>query len=341
MFSNAGSTPGPTISAFIAVVVSEADLVAPLAIPLVIAIAAGAAAAGKGATDTYRARQTAKAAEREHSIALAALEVRQRRTHDVAENYGKDQLRAQAETIGRFAAWLERNKHLVERLDRKVVAGVEVAVPSLPKMKFDVEQARVGLAGGFGAVGAAATAQGAALWGVTSFAAASTGTAISGLTGAAATNATLAWLGGGSLAAGGGGMAAGAVVLNLIMIAPAALIGGITFAIMGAKQITKAAEFAAQVAISIENMETAKGLLGRIDVRIGELKDVLARLVARAEQAVDVLESLDFDPDKHGGEFVRALQLVTAIGEVVETPVLDAETGELTDVSIKIVEKYS
>lgn len=36
------------------------------------------------------------------------------------------------------------------------------------------------------------------------------------LSGAAATNATLAWLGGGSLAAGGGGMAAGSAVLGAI-----------------------------------------------------------------------------------------------------------------------------
>ncbi len=42
---------------------------------------------------------------------------------------------------------------------------------------------------------------------------ASTGTAISGLSGAAATNATLAWFGGGSVAAGGGGVAAGTAVL--------------------------------------------------------------------------------------------------------------------------------
>lgn len=43
---------------------------------------------------------------------------------------------------------------------------------------------------------------------------ASTGTAISALSGAAATNASLAWLGGGSVAAGGGGVAAGTAVLT-------------------------------------------------------------------------------------------------------------------------------
>lgn len=50
---------------------------------------------------------------------------------------------------------------------------------------------------------------------------ASTGTAISTLSGAAATNATLAFFGGGSLAAGGLGMAGGAVVLGGLAAGPA------------------------------------------------------------------------------------------------------------------------
>lgn len=304
-------------------------------------VAAGVSAAGKGVNDLVRANRTVRSAQQDHELAIAAVEECQGLTHTIAEDYGRDQLRAQADTIGRFAEWLERNEHLVERLDRKVVAGVNVAVPSLPKLRFDVEQARSGLVGGFGALGAAASAQGAALWGVTTFAAASTGTAISGLTGAAATNATLAWLGGGSLAAGGGGMAAGAIVLNLIMIAPAAFITGITVGIVGARQRTKAQEYAAKIAVSIENMETAKMLLEGVDTRIGELRAVLAGLVTRTEHSIDKLESLDFDPDLHGKDFVRALQLVTAIGEVVETPVLDLDTGQLAEVSIKIVEKYS
>ena len=49
----------------------------------------------------------------------------------------------------------------------------------------------------------------------TTFGVASTGTAISALSGAAATNAALAWLGGGALAAGGGGMAVGNALLTL------------------------------------------------------------------------------------------------------------------------------
>ena len=49
---------------------------------------------------------------------------------------------------------------------------------------------------------------------------ASTGTSIATLSGVAATNATLAWFGGGALAAGGAGMAGGSLVLGGIAIIP-------------------------------------------------------------------------------------------------------------------------
>ena len=51
----------------------------------------------------------------------------------------------------------------------------------------------------------------------TAFGVASTGTTISAASGAAATNAALAWLGGGALAAGGGGMAAGSAPRLLVL----------------------------------------------------------------------------------------------------------------------------
>ena len=49
---------------------------------------------------------------------------------------------------------------------------------------------------------------------VSTYGIASTGASISSLSGAAATKATLAWLGGGSIASGGGGMVVGQVVLD-------------------------------------------------------------------------------------------------------------------------------
>lgn len=74
-------------------------------------------------------------------------------------------------------------------------------------------------AGFGGLVGGGATAAGA--WALVGFAgSASTGFAISGLSGAAAYNATLAWFGGGALAAGGAGMSGGMMVLGGIVAAP-------------------------------------------------------------------------------------------------------------------------
>ena len=70
----------------------------------------------------------------------------------------------------------------------------------------------------------------AAMGVATTFGVASTGTAISALSGAAATNAALAWLGGGALAAGGGGVAAGNALL--------ALAGPVGWAIAGVALVT-------------------------------------------------------------------------------------------------------
>jgi len=88
--------------------------------------------------------------------------------------------------------------HKVERFNAGLNSAISVGVGSI--------------AGGTMAVGA---------WSlVTLFGSASTGTAISGLSGAAATNATMAWFGGGALTAGGAGMAGGMTVLGGIVAIP-------------------------------------------------------------------------------------------------------------------------
>jgi hypothetical protein len=77
---------------------------------------------------------------------------------------------------------------------------------------------------------------------ISTYGAASTGTAIASLSGAAATNATLAWLGGGSLAAGGGGIAVGSAVLGGIVAIPALAITGIFSHLKANKKIKEIEE---------------------------------------------------------------------------------------------------
>lgn len=88
------------------------------------------------------------------------------------------------------------------------------------KIEADFKRATVkntggGIIGVSAGVAVAALGPTAAMGVATTFGVASTGTAISALSGAAATNAALAWLGGGALAVGGGGIAAGKVLLVL------------------------------------------------------------------------------------------------------------------------------
>ena len=81
--------------------------------------------------------------------------------------------------------------------------------------KAEIKAAGQGAAGVGAGVAVVTLGPTAAMGIATTFGVASTGTAISALSGAAATNAALAWLGGGALAAGGGGMAAGSAFLAL------------------------------------------------------------------------------------------------------------------------------
>ena len=81
--------------------------------------------------------------------------------------------------------------------------------------KTTIKTAGKGAAGVGAGVAVVTMGPTAAMGFATTFGVASTGTAISSLSGAAATNAALAWLGGGALAAEGGGMAAGEAFLAL------------------------------------------------------------------------------------------------------------------------------
>lgn len=307
---------------------------------LATVIGASALVAAKGVADMVQSRKLAKDARTRHEAALADLEVAQGPVHDRVAAYGIQMIEAVTVTLGRFAEWVERNEMAVNRLGHDAVTGVEVSVPELPDLKSEIKQARAWVKGGAAGATAAIAAPQAALLGVSTFATASTGTAISSLSGVAATNATLAWLGGGSLATGGGGMATGSAVLGLIAAAPAAFIGGITVAVIGSKQKTSAKRYAAEVNVAIENVRTAIELMPKIIERVGELSDVLTALAGRADAAVAHLEGLNFDPDQHAADFSAAIQLVRAVREVVNTPLLDEDTGELTDVSMKIVRKY-
>ncbi len=175
---------------------------------------------------------------------------------------------------------------------------------------------------------------------------ASTGTAISQLSGAAARQATLAWLGGGSVAAGGGGVAAGATVLagitwaatGVMALASAGIVAGKIYS----QKHTEAEKYLAEVktwqAKSLAAAEVMNGVLRRSD----ELLSVTARLEARIIPVLDELEALapTFNPlDKiHARVFSKAGILVKSMSALAQTPLLD-ESGNISEVSLVNIKK--
>ena len=142
----------------------------------------------------------------------------------------------------------------------------------------NAKKGAVGAAAGVGAGGAiAAMGPTAAMWVATTFGTASTGTAISALSGAAATNAALAWLGGGVVGVGGG-MAAGNALL--------ALAGPIGWGIAGASLVAtffitrnkkKKIEAEKQETISkikraISSTNECRGIIADLHGRISDLR---------------------------------------------------------------------
>lgn len=170
------------------------------------------------------------------------------------------------------------------------------------------------------------------------FASASTGTPIAALTGAAANSATLAWLGGGSIAAGGGGMALGAWVLGGIALAPALLVGGFTLAHQGEKAMTQARAFEARVNRACADLKTLRGFLKQALRRVDELQAVLIELMARATHQMDSLSGrkLNLSRSVDRADLRRSGVLVRTIVDVLRTPIFD-EDGDLSSRSATVL----
>ncbi|MER6347207.1 helix-turn-helix domain-containing protein [Streptomyces sp. NPDC001595] len=128
---------------------------------------------------------------------------------------------------------------------------------------------------------AGAAAGGAAAYGAFTAAAlfgtASTGAAISTLSGVAATNATLALLGGGTLAAGGAGMAGGALLLTGMVAAPAAALAAAGFYVLRQRRNKKEEE---RLRTEVEAAEAA---LDQSQQGFDIMVDVLHRATATME----------------------------------------------------------
>lgn len=233
---------------------------------LVLAGGAGAAAGAEGVSKQKKAKRISSDAEGRYKQARRRHLRARRDCERVLAQLGSMKVEIMDGDLRRFVTALEQLKYVRFR-GRAEVDGIavdDVRVAELRQIDFEAWDAlKATLTGGIagGAAGQVAVSA------VGAFAYASTGAAISGLSGAAATNATLAWLGGGSLAAGGGGVAVGTAVLGGIAVAPALLIGGIVVHEKAAGMLAKAEANAAEVDEAIAKMDAAHEVLRTVTSR--------------------------------------------------------------------------
>lgn len=312
----------------------------PVTIGLVGSCLVGVLAGVSGVSDMAEAKSAVADAEGRYTDAFGAYTQQESTTAKALQRYGRQQIRVQTTTLAAWGEWLESNERKVRRLRHEVIEGVELAAPDLPALRLVLCEATDLIAGGAKAAVSAVVAQQAALAGVRSLAVAGTGTAMTSLSGVALDNAVLAWLGGGTLASGGGGVAAGGMVLSGIAIAPAFLIGGITLAIQGDRARTQADEYCADVAVAIEEMRVQTLLFRRLRRRVRELESVLGRIDQQACASFARLSAVNFDPTRHAARFQETALLMGALGDILDTPLLDAD-GNVSDASSNLAERYA
>ncbi|MBD2187997.1 hypothetical protein [Pseudanabaena mucicola] len=247
-----------------------------------------------------KAKRVAQEAKIRYESAFENLKKDETTTNRLAERYGDIQLYVMTSTVKRFINFLENSGRRTSESDKQILEGIDFSVQQINEYKAATVNAEKYLMGAVKSATAATAGYTGAIGVATSIGAASTGTAISSLSGAAAWNATLAWFGGGAIAAGGGGMAVGAIVLGSITVVPALAIGGFFAAREGEKAMTRARQYEAQVNVAIAEMEVAGEFAQQVRSRITELRGVFEEINSRIIIGLDYLEAhvSDSQPDR-------------------------------------------
>jgi len=324
-------------------------------VPILIfgTVAAGLYGVVKGASGAKDHSDASKMNDSAQSIVDGAnrqVDEQRKATNWILEEYGARKLRAFNGTISDFLEIFGRLKNVelvgTPELDKLNVG--DFSTKTLQGLRDDyVLLKSSGLGLGSGLTGGAAMAFGA-YNGTMLLATASTGTAISTLSGAAATNATLAWLGGGSLAAGGGGMAMGTMVLGGLVAGPALAIFGHIVGKKGEEALNNARSNMEQANVVKEQAAVMCGKLEAVE-RVTTLANAtFSKISSKLRHGVRDLKGVI---DSNGEDYAtyspeakevvfRSAKFAQLLKAMIDTPILDEE-GNLVLSTEKRVEEVA
>jgi membrane protein implicated in regulation of membrane protease activity len=297
------------------------SLLMPLPLIPVLILAGSAIAGGKGVYDSTSAVFRIKNAQRRYNRrrrSYEEAEERYKKKRSAAEQRLSDLGRVRLEalvTLGDAVTFLKKAKIK----DRELTEKFDIAPQQLAQWQGASLQAIEALNGVARSAGAGILTASGAYGLVGLLGTASTGTAISTLTGVAASNATLAWLGGGALAAGGGGMALGTYVLGGLVFGPAVLVAGFFVS-------RKADEVETEVAREVAKMDVAEA---EMDRQLAVLNAVVRRVDELEASTVEVHSTLRSllergDPTVIEDAYAVA-KTAKALGQLLDVAILDRD----------------
>ena len=295
-----------------------------MALPFILAgaaLLAGGIGVKKGIDakeDFDRAERIGRRAKRNHEDAIESLESEREKTNQSFQDLGRLKVSIFSDQIKYLVDEIKKRKKAKSKMTGFEQMVEELNLPQMEKMVLGSLDIEKGLASG----AASGALMGLGAYGsVGMLASASTGTAIASLSGAAATNATLAWLGGGSLAAGGFGMAGGMVVLGGLVAGPAIAITGFVMASKAEEALTKARDYESEVDQAIEKINSMEIVLKGLQANAWEMSMTLTKLAKYFDECKPDVES------NEQGAFERLLKCGSALKSVLDTPIME-KNGE-------------
>lgn len=312
--------------------------------------ATGAFGVGKSIKAGFDQSEANKTNERADEIVADAskkIDIHRKNCGAAIDNLGKRKIQILDESMKLFIQEFEKLNpvELSESSGLNELQKMILDQKNFTELK-EIQSMATSMAGGLasGAMAGALTAFGA--YGAAgALATASTGTAIATLSGAAATNATLAFFGGGSLAAGGLGMAGGTAVLGGLVAGPALAVLGVVVGAKASSNRDKAYANLSKARKFRDEMDAASVLCMGIRKRSAMFNRFLVTLNSVFEPLIYEMASIiqnrgtDFMnySDDEKKVVAEGMAMAGAIKSILDTPILD-DDGNLTQESEKMIE---
>lgn len=283
-------------------------------LPLILG-AAALIAGGYGVKKGFDAKEDFDAAESYNSEAketyddaMSSLESKREKTQRALEDLGEIKFYIYEKSIIPFVRIYSQIK-TINFLELNGFSNnnnvSEISSHDMIDLKSSATEMESIVAGGVSALGAGGLAGLAVYGGVGALGTASTGTAIGALSGVAATNATLAWLGGGSLAAGGFGVAGGMAVLGGIVAGPVLAVGGMMMSSKAEAAREDAYSNYLEAKKAAEEMGLAGDMVDAIRLRTEEIDKIIRSLNTRLQPALTQMATIVDRRNQIGNSFIN------------------------------------